>query len=323
MTNKRDHGGDLAQAIAQFGGKPNDWIDLSTGINRIPHPIGQIDTAAWRNLPGSSERNALIQAARTAYQTNWPLLPLAGAQAAIQLIPQCLPKGQARILGPTYNEFEGALLTFGWNVEIVASIDALEGSDLAIVVNPNNPTGHTIEPDRLLTLASSVGTLLVDESFADATPEFSVLRGTQPGNVLVLRSFGKFFGLAGVRLGFLAGDATILEKANAIAGPWSVSGPALEIGARALANQDWQTSTRLRLAEDRDRMKKIGMSKGWMLIGNTHLFALFETPKAAEAQRKLAQAHIWSRVFPYSKTWLRLGYPGTKDEWNRIEEAIA
>ena len=322
MTQERDHGGDLAQAIAQYGGRPEDWLDLSTGINRVPYPVGNINDLSWRSLPGSAQRTALIQAAQAAFQTNWPLLPLAGAQAAIQLVPQCLPIGQARILGPTYNEFAGALTTFGWNVETVASLEELEGADLAIIVNPNNPTGESFKPEQLIELANSVGTLLIDESFADATPEISVLKAEPQKNILVLRSFGKFFGLAGVRLGFLAGQTETLEKAAAIAGPWAVSGPALEIGTKALADLDWQNATRLRLAQDRKRLETILNSTGWTTVGSTHLFALLETPDAIEAQRQLAQAHIWSRIFPYSGTWLRLGFPGTEVEWQRLEDAI-
>src|SRR6202000_2547664 len=99
----RDHGGNLDVAIKQFGGRLEDWIDLSTGINRRPYPVGELPLRHWAALPSRAELDALHEAARSAYRTNALVLAVAGAQAAIQMLPYLSQPGRARILAPTYN----------------------------------------------------------------------------------------------------------------------------------------------------------------------------------------------------------------------------
>src|SRR6185437_10299127 len=169
-----DHGGNLDIARRRFGGLPEDWIDLSTGLNRRPYPVGDLEPHHWTALPSRSELKALEEAARQAYATTAPVLATAGAQAAIQMLPQFAPQGSAKILAPTYGEFGHVLRTAGWRVEKVGELDALAGADLAIVVNPNNPDGRRHDPQELLALIPRVGRLVVDESFVDALPEFSL-----------------------------------------------------------------------------------------------------------------------------------------------------
>jgi len=322
VTGNRDHGGDLGLAIATHGGFETDWIDLSTGINRAPYPFDNISELAFRSLPRSHSNARLLAAAAQAYATDWPLLTLAGAQAAIQLLPHLMAPKTTRILGPTYNEFESAFKATGWQVENVLHAQDLSGADIAVMVNPNNPTGTVFDPMSVLKLARNVGLLVVDESFADPTPETSVLTQLMPDNVVVLRSFGKFFGLAGLRLGFAAAPPELLTRLATAAGPWSVSGPALEIGAIALGDAQWQSETRDRLAQDVARCDRIASGVNWTPIGGTALFRLYETTDALAAQTQLAQHNIWSRIFPYSKSWLRLGLPGSEDEWHRLEAAL-
>ena len=203
----REHGGNLDLAQQRFGGRAEDWIDLSTGINRLPYPVGEIDAHHWQALPSRSEIDALHQAARHAYRTAAPIVAMGGAQAAIQLLPQLAPRGRARILAPTYNEYAPVLSAAGWEVEEVRALDALAGADLAIVVNPNNPDGRRYAPKDLLALLPRVGHLVIDESFADAVPELSLASEAGRPGLLILRSFGKFYGLAGLRLGFAIGHA--------------------------------------------------------------------------------------------------------------------
>ncbi|WP_132466495.1 threonine-phosphate decarboxylase CobD [Rhodovulum marinum] len=320
---KRDHGGDLATAIRRFGGQPGDWIDLSTGINRVPFPVPVISERAWRDLPGRPAFDALVAAARTAYGTDWPVLPLAGAQAAIQLLPALAPAGPVRILTPTYNEYAGVLAQAGRQVQKVDDARALHGAGVAVVVNPNNPDGRCHAPDALHAVAARVGLLVVDESFADPHPDLSLLPGACPPNVIVLRSFGKFYGLAGLRLGFALGARAHLDRMAALAGPWAVSGPALEIGAQALADAPWRAASIARLSGETARLDTLAVQGGWRLVGGTALFRLYDTPDAQAAQARLARAHIWSRVFPWSSRWLRLGLPGTPEEWTRLENALA
>jgi cobalamin biosynthetic protein CobC len=319
----RDHGGNIDKAVAKYGGSKSDWIDLSTGINRAPYPVGNLPAAAWTDLPTETDRNTLIAAAAKAYCSTAAILPVAGAQAAIQMIPRLRAPGHARVLGPTYNEHAGALTAAGWRVTEVARPEDLIGADLAVIVNPNNPDGRRLNPDELLSLRGGVGTLVVDESFADPRPDCSIApQAGQPG-LLVLRSFGKFYGLAGLRLGFVLGTAESVARLAAMAGPWPVSGAAIELGIQALRDTEWQARTAARLATEVVRMDEIANSAKWRAVGGTELFRLYDTENAQKAQERLANAKIWSRVFPYSEGWLRLGMPGTPEEWARLAEALA
>lgn len=317
---KRDHGGNLDAAIRHYGGTREGWIDLSTGINRQPYPVPAISPEAWSALPTTSATGRLIEAARAAYRTQGAVLPLAGAQAAIQLIPLLSKPGKAKIMSPTYNEHEAALRALGWQVEEAATAEATAGADLAVVVNPNNPDGRCHNPQTLLALLPKVGRLVVDESFGDPYPALSLAPEAGREGLVVLRSFGKFYGLAGMRLGFALGCEADIAALSQLAGPWPVCGPALEIGAAALADTGWADATTKRLMSEIDRMDALAP---WRAMGGCCLFRLYETPNAEEAQAKLARHHIWSRIFPYSGTWLRLGMPGNEAEWARLSNALA
>jgi cobalamin biosynthetic protein CobC len=319
----REHGGNLDLAQQRFGGRWEDWIDLSTGINRLAYPVGEIDQHHWNALPSRSEIELLHQAAQHAYRTSAPIVAMGGAQAAIQLLPQLVPRGRARILAPTYNEYAPVLSAAGWEVEEVSELDALAGADLAIVVNPNNPDGRCHAPQDLLTLLPRVGRLVIDESFADAVPDVSLASAAGRPGLLILRSFGKFYGLAGLRLGFALGDASDIAKLAAMSGPWPVSGAAIAIGCGALRDDNWAKATSARLARDSVRLDAMVQSQGWRLVGGTPLFRLYETPDALAQQEKLARGQIWSRVFAQKPAWLRLGLPGSESEWTRLAELLA
>lgn len=316
----RDHGGNIDGAMARFGGAPSEWIDLSTGINRQPYPLPELPASAWQALPTRTEITTLSRTAAHAYGTQAAILPVAGAQAAIQMIPRLSPPARAHVLGPTYNEHAASLRAAGWQVSEVTTPAALAGADLAVVVNPNNPDGRCLTPEALLALKTQTGQLVVDESFADPNPKLSLapyLDGQK--GLFVLRSFGKFYGLAGVRLGFVLGSGPEIATLTEMAGPWPVSGPAIHIGQAALADRDWARSTTLRLHDDCARADHIAAALGWRLQGGAELFRLYDTPDAQAAQDRLARARIWSRIFPWSPRLLRLGLPGTEDEWARLE----
>lgn len=313
----RDHGGNLDAAQARWGG--DDWIDLSTGINRVAYPIPALSDAAWTALPTRAAMDRLTAAARAAYATPAAILPVAGAQAAIQMIPRLRPPGRAAVLAPTYNEHAAVLRAAGWQVDEAPTLAALAGADLAVVVNPNNPDGQSHRPADLRSLAAQVGQLIVDESFADPVPALSL--APDPGPVLVLRSFGKFYGLAGVRLGFVLGAPERMAPLAEMAGPWPVSGAAIEIGVAALADTGWQAATAARLRDDAARLDALATRAGWRRVGGTDLFRLYDTPDAVAAQHRLARARIWSRIFPWHDRWLRLGLPGPTD-WGRVEGAL-
>ncbi|MEO1689066.1 MAG: aminotransferase class I/II-fold pyridoxal phosphate-dependent enzyme, partial [Pseudomonadota bacterium] len=252
------------------------------------------------------------------------VVPLAGAQAAIQLIPRLAPPGRAHVLGPTYNEHAAALRAAGWQVEERTSLDALAGADLAVVVNPNNPDGARHAPRALADLSARVGLLVVDESFADAAPELSCAPTLDPldRRLVVLRSFGKFYGLAGLRLGFAVAGEALAARLQDMAGPWAVGGPAIAVGAAALGDRAWQAATLRRLQADAERLDALAAQAGWTLVGGTPLFRTYETGDAAAAQDRLAAARIWTRAFPYSGGWLRLGLPGAEAHWTRLQAAL-
>jgi len=320
----RDHGGNLDAAMARYGGAAGDWIDLSTGINPCAYPIPDIPTRAWAALPTEADMAGLCEAAARAYGAACAIAPVAGAQAAIQMIPALMPPGEARVLGPTYNEHAASLCAAGWQVCEVARAYDLAGADLAVIVNPNNPDGQWHAPDALLALAERVGVLVVDESFAETAPELSVIPHLTRKNerVIALRSFGKFYGLAGLRLGFAVSGAGQIARLKEMAGPWPVSGPAITIGCAALNDTAWQEETRARLSADAARLDALAAAAGLECVGGTTLFRLYEVGDAAAWQDRLARAHVWSRTFPYSRGWLRLGLPGDDEQWTRLEAAL-
>lgn len=316
----RDHGGDLDAAQALYGA--GAWIDLSTGVNRAPYPVPALTSEAWTALPTQSRLRALERAAASAYATPADVVAVAGAQAAIQMLPRLASPGLARILAPTYNEHAAAWRAAGWQVEEVEQVEALTGADVAIAVNPNNPDGRSLTPQEVMRLAARAGRLIVDESFIDMTPELSAAAMAGRDGLIVLRSFGKFYGLAGVRLGFVLGAADDLAALREMCGPWPVSGAAVEIGRAALADEAWRRASVARLADDARRLDKAAAGAGWRLVGGTDLFRLYDTPDASAARAGLAKAHIWSRIFPYSKSWIRLGLPAGDEEWRRVEAAL-
>jgi cobalamin biosynthesis protein CobC len=332
----RDHGGNLDQARALFG--EGDWVDLSTGINPQPYPLPALSPVSWTALPTAGAQRALLAAAARAYASDAPMVALAGAQAAIQMLPrlgQMLPqlgqmqrlsgarRGGVRVLAPTYNEHAACFRAAGWPVEEVATPQALAGAQVAVVVNPNNPDGRAMAPADLLALRERVGLLVVDESFVDPLPHLSVAPHAGGKGLVVLRSFGKFYGLAGVRLGFALGDGAVIAALAAMAGPWPVAGPALDIGAAALGDAAWARATSQRLARDAGRLDALARGAGWALVGGTPLFRLYDTPDAGAAQAHLARHHLWTRIFPWSPRLIRLGLPGKEQAWQRLATAMA
>lgn len=318
----RDHGGNLDQAIARYGRPAGDWIDLSTGINRVPYPVPPLPDQAWTALPTRSDMQSLIAVAAECYGTKAAIAPVAGAQMAIQLIPRLSAPGKARVLSPTYNEHAGSLHAAGWTVEEVPRLEDLAGADLAVAVNPNNPDGQHHTPDALLDLAGKVGRLVIDESFADPMPELSLAsRAGQPG-LFLLRSFGKFYGLAGLRLGFVIGNAAEIGALVETSGPWPISGAAIAVGRTALGDRDWARATTARLRSEALRIDALADAAGWSVVGGTPLFRLYDAGGAEAEQNRLAERAIWTRRFPWSKGWLRLGLPGSTAEWARLEEAL-
>lgn len=320
----RDHGGNLDDARARHGGEAADWLDLSTGINPCPWPVEDIHPETWARLPDRGAVAAVEAAARAVYGVapDAGLVAVPGLSAAIRVLPRLQQPGrmgEVAIPSPTYNEHAAAWADEGWRVVARPG----PATRATVIVNPNNPDGRLWERHEVLTLAEALPMLVVDESFADARRELSVADAAGPGSgLVVLRSFGKFYGLAGLRLGFVIGPPDATARVAAMLGPWAVSGPALEIGRRALEDTGWAARTRRRLARDMVRLKALGRGAGWSLVGEGSLFATFETGDAAGWQERLAEGRIWSRIFPWSAGWLRLGLPGDEAGWVRLARAL-
>lgn len=307
----RDHGGDLDSAIARFGGSRETWIDLSTGINPVPYPIPRLAADAWTALPDSAAFTTLENAARAFWDipAKAAVLAVPGASAAIAQLPRLVAAGRARIDTPTYNEHAAAFLSGGWTLDP-------SGTDACVAVHPNNPDGRLWTGDDI-----TAPFRVIDESFCDVMPDASLIaESAEPGTV-VLKSMGKFWGLAGLRLGFAVGDPRIIYRLKDALGPWQVSGPALGIGTEALRDFTWADETRKRLAEDAARLDHIMEGMEAVTVGGTSLFRLYEVADAQAAQDHLATSHIWSRIFPYADNWLRLGLPSA-DQWDRLQDAL-
>jgi len=313
----RDHGGGLDAAIAKYGGARSEWLDLSTGINPHPYPPVTLQNADWANLPDSTAQSGLIAAARNFWQVppGAEILAANGASALIAMMPLLTQGKTVSIPGPTYNEHAAAFAAQGWTV-----IPHLAPADALVLVHPNNPDGKLWRADDID--PSAYRLLVIDESFCDTTPDRTTMALAGRDNVVILKSFGKFWGLAGLRLGFAICTSANHSRLNALCGPWPVSGPALAIGATALADHSWAKTTRARLTSDSARLDQIATAAGFTPIGGTDLFRLYDTPNATTAQRQLAEAKILGRIFPYSKTWLRLGLPGEDTAFLRLQAAL-
>jgi cobalamin biosynthesis protein CobC len=311
-STKRDHGGGLDAAIAQHGGTRSEWIDLSTGINPVPYPVSGLLPHDWTALPDQAAHDALIQAARSFWSVpdDAAILPAPGASALIARTPFLSAAGRVQIQTPTYNEHAAAFDAQGWHVTATAPATA------RVLVHPNNPDGYQWQASDI-----TAPLTIIDESFCDITPDATLIRHAATPGVVVLKSFGKFWGLAGLRLGFAIAPPDSIAKLSTSLGPWPVSGPALRVGAKALQDTQWAAQTRLRLGLDRSRLDDLMTGHGASLCGGTDLFRLYAVDNAKHWQSRLAKHKIWTRIFPWSDTHLRLGLP-TGDGWDQLETAL-
>ena len=314
-------GGDIELAIKKYGGARENWIDLTTGINRTSYPWQKIIKVELRNLPSNKLLVNLEQAASTAYKIaeNTETAAVSGAQQIINLLPICL-KGcnSVAILGPTYNEYEKVFKSSGIKAETVSEVSKLSSSDIAVVVNPNNPTGKVIAEKILDDLSKKVRILIIDESFK----MFSSRRIQKFDNVIQINSLGKFFGLAGVRLGFVSGPSDFIKSVRGMLGPWPISSIAAEIGIIALNDTTWISEMEKILLEGSNVLHEACSTRNWKLVGKTNLFHTYATSNCLEVEEQFAAHYIWIRTFDYSKSWVRLGIPTSKYEWARVRQAL-
>jgi len=322
-----EHGGRLRAAARHYGIPLGDWLDLSTGIAPKPWPLAAIPLDAWARLP--EDDDGLAAVASACYGAPHAL-PVAGSQAAIQALPALFAAGRVGVLEPSYAEHAQAWQRAGHRLirldvgEIETRLDEL---DVLVLANPNNPTGERFEPSRLLDwharLARRGGCLLVDEAFMDCTPEYSLAAHSQRPGLVVLRSFGKFFGLAGIRLGFVLAEPALLARLQERLGPWTVSGPARALGLQALGAA--AAAARRQRAQELGaagrRLAALLAACGLAPSGGSALFQWVRTPEAARCHDFLARRGILVRRFEAPPS-LRFGLPADAAGWQRLERAL-
>jgi cobalamin biosynthesis protein CobC len=325
-----EHGGDLAAARRLFPGAAEPFVDLSTGINPNPYPLPCLSAEIFARLPDRDALERLAVAAAAAYNapsaTHVAAAP--GTQILLPLICGLVRPGCAAIVTPSYSEHARAAALAGHGVAEAGDLGAIGKADLVLVANPNNPDGRLFGTGDLVAAAGALqargGLLVVDEAFMDVMPSgASLAPEIVRGNIVVLRSFGKFFGLAGLRLGFALAAPPLAARIAALLGPWAVSGPALAVGAAALADSVWIEKSRRSLAEAMARLDAILRGTGLHIVGGTALFRLVRTSAATELFHHLGRAGILTRAFPDHATWLRFGLPAGEPDWQRLQIAMA
>ncbi len=321
-----EHGGKLRAAAQRYGIALAEWIDLSTGINPHGWPLPAIPASAWARLPEDEDE---LVAAASAFYGAPELLPVAGSQAAIQTLPQLRPHSRVAILSPAYAEHQHAWRKAGHEVVAVAPervAEAVHCADVVVLVNPNNPTGHTFDADQLLQwrvrLAARGGWLIVDEAFMDVTPEQSIAAHTAQAGLIVLRSLGKFFGLAGARVGFVLAQGALLRQMQALLGPWSVAGPARFVATAALRDLDWHARMRQLLPQQSARLAAMLSWHGIAPSGGTALFQSVVIDRAESLHEQLARQGLFTRLFADAPR-LRFGLPGDEPQWQRLDAALS
>ena len=335
-----DHGGRIIAVAEQYAIPEKDWLDLSTGLNPDAWPVAELPAHIWQALP---EDNDGLQTAANQYYGCDYCLPVAGSQAAIQTLPTLRAVSKVGIISPTYAEHEHNWKQAGHDVMQVVADDVdkhLQQLDVLVVINPNNPTCKLFSVETLLTwhqqLSIKGGWLIVDEAFMDVIPEKSLLlSGIKPG-LIVLRSLGKFFGLAGVRCGFVITDEVLLQRIATKLGPWSLTGATRYIAKQALADTDWQNKTRQQLTNAGARIQQTLKEHGLTPAGGTALFQWLTHPKAKEIFEVCASQGILIRYFEnqlsttlknfeheVSQPSLRFGLPAEEEHWQRLIAVLA
>ncbi len=320
-----EHGGRLRAAAQRYGIAEADWLDLSTGIAPYGWELPTLPAAAWARLP---ELEDGLEAAARQYYGCESLLPVAGSQAAIQALPRLRGPSRVGVISPCYAEHAHAWRREGHELEELDSATAereLERFDVLLVVNPNNPTGQCLAPETLLAwrarLAERGGWLLVDEAFMDCTPQQSLAGHCPLPGLVVLRSFGKFFGLAGIRLGFVLAEAQVLNGLNEWLGPWAVSGPARALAKAILLDRPGQDRQRQRLLADGQRLEDLLRACDLAPAGGTALFQRLLRDDAAALHEFLAARGILTRLFATPPS-LRFGLPPDEAGWARLGQAL-
>lgn len=315
MTDMIEHGGNLEAAIKTYGGKRAEWLDLSTGISPFTPHIPDIPVRIWRDLPDPSDVSQLETKAKEFYGAQLSCRAIPGSQFIIERLPELLP-GPVGILEPTYGEYAHGFDLRGLAYQSLDRLALVDGVKSLILANPNNPTGQFYTPDRLLELANDLssrgGVLVVDEAFCGLADRDSLLPlANQANNLIILRSIGKVFGLAGLRMGFVFASAPLMGKISHMIGPWAVSNPAMFITDYLMRETGILHKLRADIIKRHAAMVEIFEGARLQIEGQTPLFTLIAHERAQELHEYLLKNRIYVRKFAYHAHWLRFGL--TKD----------
>lgn len=325
-----EHGGRLRRAARTHGIPVADWLDLSTGISPYGWPVPPVPAAVWQRLP--EDDDGLIEVARDYYRAP-QLLPIAGSQAAIQALPRLRASSRVGVILPGYAEHAHAWHAAGHAVERLPAsrlMAEVQRFDVVVLIHPNNPGGERFDRDALLDLharlAARGGWLVVDEAFMDATPEASLCPDSERDGLIVLRSVGKFFGLAGARAGFACASAPLLEALRERLGPWTLAGPTRFMLSQALADRAWQGRAREWLHASARRLAAVLSVHGLEQGGGTAYFQWRHHADAAALHAALARRGILTRLFGIDEAGidsLRFGLPPDEAGFLRLDAALA
>lgn len=325
-----DHGGSLTRARCLFPNAPTPWIDLSTGINPHSYPLPVMPATIFSALP-ETERLAELNIAAAAFYgapSPWSMVAAPGTQILLPYVMELAAPGLAVVLSPAYAEHARTAGLVGHHVDETHDFLRLAEANIAIVVNPNNPDGRVVPRVRLLELADHLaargGLLIVDEAFMEVGPQGESVSpdAGRPG-LVVLRSFGKFFGLAGLRLGFALAQPEVAARLAARLGPWAVSGPALECGIAAFKDRDWHSALSRRLGAEAARLDSLLARHHLHVAGGTSLYRFVRTSRAGVLFDALGRDGILIRNFEAMPDALRFGLPGDEGAFTRLDAALA
>ncbi len=317
-----EHGGKLRAAALRYDIPESDWLDLSTGINPNGWPVPLLAADLWQRLPQDDDG---LDAAATEYYGTDSLLAVSGSQAAIQVLPMLRTRSRVALVTPSYAEH-----AYAWRehkiVEVCASEILQTDADVVVIVNPNNPTGKLFSREELLALhtklAARGGWLVVDEAYMDVTPEHSLASACPLRGLIVLRSLGKFFGLAGVRVGFVLAEESLCDAMRELLGPWTIAAPSRHVAMQALQDAVWQHATRAALPLASQRLQELLRAHGLVATGASSLFQWVCCADAQRVHEQLAQRGILTRVFAQPVS-VRFGLPCDEVEWTRLDAALA
>jgi cobalamin biosynthetic protein CobC len=320
------HGGGLRAAAHAYPDAPKPWLDLSTGINPVPWTGVRAPDESLNALPDPVDILELERLAGGTFGIGPErVCAVSGAETAIRMMPLILGPSTVDIMEPTYGAHKESWRVSSMAPHAISKDQALNsGAGVLVIVNPNNPDGHLFDRDTLIKLARKRDRLgqwlIVDESFIGCALHASIA-SQDIEHLIVLRSFGKFFGLAGLRLGFMVAHPKLKAKMRGLTGDWPISTEAMVIGRAAYADKIWQSQTALRLQQDSQALDQALITAGFEIMGGTTLFRLVRSDRAQVWFEHLCQHGILTRPFDYAPDTLRFGVP-TSETLPRLIKAL-